>query len=63
MAEYQRSSGGVRDALIDSGYVVVLTADYVKNPQHLVTTMERVYNSELVAEATIRYPRQLITEA
>ncbi|NYZ77401.1 hypothetical protein H0O02_03745 [Candidatus Micrarchaeota archaeon] len=54
---------GVRDALLKSGYVVVLTADYVKTPEHLVTTMERVHRNGLVAEATIRYPRELIKEA
>ena len=63
MPEYQRSRAGVRDALLNSGYVVVLTADYVKTPEHLVTTMERVHRNGLVAEATIRYPRELIKEA
>jgi 2-keto-3-deoxy-6-phosphogluconate aldolase len=60
---YKKDRNRVREALINSGVVVVINKKHVKNPQHLITTMWEVYQAGFVAETTFRIDPGILKEA
>ncbi len=61
--QYQRDRARVREALLQSGVVVVMNRDHVTKPDDLVTTMWEVYQAGYVAECTFRIDRAIVREA
>ena len=49
-------------AVRKSGVVVVMNRKHVKNPQHMVTTMQEVYQAGYVAECTFRIDAGILRE-
>jgi len=63
MADYERDRGRVDAAVRRSGIVVVMNKSHVEKPEHMVTTMQRVYEAGLVAEVTFRIEEGILREA
>ncbi len=60
---YKRDRKRVDSALRKSGIVVVMSQGHIKNPEHMVTTMQAVYDHGLVAEVTFRIEEGILREA
>ncbi len=63
MAGYRRDRKRVDAAMRKSGVCVVMNKNHVTKPEHLVTTMQAVYEAGYVAECTFRIDAALIREA
>ena len=60
---YHKDRKKVREALIESGVVVVMNKKHVTNPQDMITTMWEVYRFGYVAETTFRIDAGILREA
>ncbi len=63
MSGYQRSRKQVEAALRKSRVVVVMNKSHINTPEHMVTTMQAVYQAGLVAEVTFRLDQGIIRQA
>jgi len=62
MAEYRHNRHAVTRAMRASGVVVVMNADHIVTPEHMVTTMWQVYRAGYVAEVTFRIDAGILAE-
>lgn len=63
MSGYQRSRKQVDAALRKSRVVVVMNKSHINTPEHMVTTMQAVYQAGMVAEVTFRLEQGIIRQA
>ena len=63
MAKYKRDRKRVDAALRKSGVAVVMNKNHVEKPEHIVTTMQAVYEAGYVAEVTFRIEEAMLREA
>jgi 2-keto-3-deoxy-6-phosphogluconate aldolase len=63
MAHYERDRKRVDAALRRSGIVVVMNKSHIETPEHMVTTMQAVYEAGYVAEVTFRIDEGILREA
>jgi 2-keto-3-deoxy-6-phosphogluconate aldolase len=62
MAGYTHDRKRVGDALRRIGVVVVMNADHVKTPEHMVTTMTAVFEAGFIPEVTFRIDAGILRE-
>lgn len=60
---YERETERVDTAVRASGVVVVMAQGHIKTPEHMVTTMQAVYEGGFVAEVTFRIEEGIVREA
>ncbi len=53
---YTRDPKRVEQALREKGVVVVMGRDHAKTPQHVINTVQGIYEAGLIAEVTFRIP-------
>jgi 2-keto-3-deoxy-6-phosphogluconate aldolase len=62
MVEYRRDKNRTKQAVLQSGIVVVLNKKHVQKPQDMVTTMWEVYQAGFIAECTFRIDKGILAE-
>lgn len=63
MAEYTRDPKRVDALLRKVGVVVVMGRDHAKTAEHVVNTVQGIYQAGLIAEVTFRIPEPILKEA
>jgi 2-keto-3-deoxy-6-phosphogluconate aldolase len=62
MAEYTRDPKRVDKLLRERGVVVVMGRDHAKTAEHVINTVQGIYEAGLIAELTFRIPEPLLKE-
>jgi 2-keto-3-deoxy-6-phosphogluconate aldolase len=60
---YTRDPKRVEKLLREGGVVVVMGRDHAKTPEHVITTVQGIYEAGLIAEVTFRIPEPILKEA
>jgi 2-keto-3-deoxy-6-phosphogluconate aldolase len=63
MGGYVRDPGRVDRLLRERGVVVVMGRDHAKTAEHVVSTVQGIYEAGYIAEVTFRIPEGLLKEA
>lgn len=63
MAEYTRDRKRVDRLLRSVGVVVVMGRDHAKTAEHVINTVQGIYEAGLIAEVTFRIPEPILKEA